>query len=153
MSKPSRSEAVVLEELEQTMETVVKHEEELQVAITTLESSKKQSASKEKELARKSQEVQEQVDSLMHEFETTIKKRKLDLADQEKQARTEAFSAMVQEAEDELADVTNSIEARTEEYKNIKPTKKTDNNNQLLIKKMITEIKLKAASLYPIFRL
>ena len=37
-----------------------------------------------------------------------------------------------------------------EEYKNIKPTKKTDNNNQLLIKKMITEIKLKAASLYPI---
>ena len=31
--------------------------------------------------------------------------------------------------------------------------KKTDNNNQLLIKKMITEIKLKAASLYPIFRL
>ena len=52
----------------------------------------------------------------MHEFETTIKKRKLDLAGQERQARTEAFSAMVQEAEEELAEATAAIKTKTEEY-------------------------------------
>ena len=118
MSKPSRSEAVVLEELEQTMESVVEHEKELQAAITTLKSSKKQLASKEEEQRRQNQEVREQVDSLMQEFET-IKKRKSNLAGQEKQAQAEAFSAVVQEAEKELADVTNAIEARTEEYHEI----------------------------------
>ncbi len=122
MSKSSRSEAAVLEELEQTMESVVKREEELQKAIKTLDSSKKQLASKEKELALKSQEVQEQVDSLMHEFETTIKKRKLDLAGQKKQAQAEAFSVMVEEAEEELADVTAAIKAKTEEYDKIDKT-------------------------------
>ena len=40
MSKSSRSEEAVLEELEQTMENVVKREKELQKAIKTLESSK-----------------------------------------------------------------------------------------------------------------
>ena len=118
MSKPDRSEAVVLEELEQTMGSVVEREKELKKAITTLESSKKQLASKEKELHLQNQEVQEQVDSLMQEFKN-IKKRQSALAGQEKRARTEAFSAMVQEAEKELADVTNAIEARTEEYHEI----------------------------------
>lgn len=41
MSKSSRSEAVVLKELEQTMENVVKHEEELKKAIETRKSLKK----------------------------------------------------------------------------------------------------------------
>ena len=122
MSKSSRSEEAVLEELEQTMENVVKREKELQKAIKTLESSKKRLAHKKEELALKNQEVQEQVDSLMHEFETTIKKRKLDLAGQERQARTEAFSAMVQEAEEELAEATAAIKTKTEEYGEIDKT-------------------------------
>lgn len=64
MSKSSRSEAVILKELEQTMENVVKHEEELKKARETLKSLKKQLTSKEKELTLQNQEVKEQFDLL-----------------------------------------------------------------------------------------
>ena len=48
MSKSSRSEAVILKELKQTMESIVRHEEEQEKAIKTLKSLKKQLTSKEK---------------------------------------------------------------------------------------------------------
>ena len=115
MSKSSRSEAVILKELEQTMENVVKHEEELKKARETLKSLNKQLTSKEKELTLQNQEVKEQFDLLENERQI-IKKQKSDLNAQEEQAIANTFSAMIEEVETKLADVNSVIEEQTKEY-------------------------------------
>ncbi|MDP5110324.1 MAG: hypothetical protein NWP47_02935, partial [Rickettsiaceae bacterium] len=115
MSKSSRSEAVVLKELEQTMENVVKHEEELKKAIETRKSLKKQLTSKEKELTLQNQEVKEQFD-LLEDERQTIKKQKSDLNVQEEQTIANTFSAMIEEVETKLADVNSVMEEQTKEY-------------------------------------
>lgn len=121
MSKSNRSEVLVLEELEQTMQNIISYEEELKKANETLKSLKKQLKLKEEELILQNQEAKEQFDLLQDELQTA-KKQKDDLNYQEDQAISDAFSVIIKDAEGKLLDIDSAKNEQIQEYNNIDKT-------------------------------